>query len=168
MLFLPYASSPSRAATTCNEGNFTKVVAGSKHTCALLSGGTVTCWGRNYEGQLGRGNTGGKYGTPKTVTGLGSQATALTAGSSHTCAILDDDGNAHNGGPVKCWGRNAYGQLGRGDTGGKYGTPKTVTGLGSQATAITAGSSHTCAILDDDGNAPSGEGLDRFPSLSKA
>ena len=34
-----------------------------------------------------------------------SSATAIAAGNSHTCALLD---NAS----VKCWGRNSYGQLG--------------------------------------------------------
>jgi len=37
--------------------------------------------------------------------GTGRTATAIAAGYSHSCALLD---NAS----VKCWGRNAFGNLG--------------------------------------------------------
>ena len=41
---------------------------------------------------------------------------AIAAGYWHTCAILDDDGDASNGGLVKCWGSNGSGQTGGGGT----------------------------------------------------
>ncbi len=124
----------------------TAIAAGSDHTCALMSGGTVQCWGTNVYGQLGNGSSTGPevciYGTacsnvPVTVTGL-TGATAIAAGYDDTCALLSDA-------TVQCWGGNKYGQLGSGSTANSI-VPVTVRGL-TGAIAITAGGYHTCALL---------------------
>ncbi len=134
------------------------IEAGGAHACALFDLGRVTCWGYNAYGQLGAGNTAqrgdgpGEMGNALTIVDLGSGRSALsiTAGWSHTCALLDD-------GSVKCWGYNSFGQLGQGDTGfrgdrpGELGDalPPIDLGTGRTATAIEAGLDHTCALLDD-------------------
>jgi alpha-tubulin suppressor-like RCC1 family protein len=137
------------------------VVTGSGHSCALFADGTVKCWGSGYEGQLGfpvdvddnaeLGNAPGEMGALQAVElGSGRTATALTAGWSHTCALLDD-------GSVKCWGGNFNGQLGvgdtehRGDEPGEMGDalPAVELGTGRTATVVAADGNHTCALLDD-------------------
>ena len=75
---------------------------------------------------------------------------AIAAGDRFTCAILAD-------GTVRCWGMNAAGQLGlgdtlaRGDAGGEMGAnlPAVDLGTGRTATAIAAGTRHACALLDE-------------------
>ena len=132
---------------TSLDTNVEIIVTGEDHTCTILVDKSVKCWGANGSGQLGLGRFRTFPNHNKLSVNLGSNATAiaLAAGSKHTCAILHD-------GSVKCWGNNAYGQLGIGNSGlaTSKNTPQLVN-LGSNATAIAlaAGSAHTCAILND-------------------
>jgi alpha-tubulin suppressor-like RCC1 family protein len=73
------------------------VAAGAFHTCALLSGGTVVCWGANEVGELGNAMNFASYSPVLTygVTG----ATAIAAGAAYSCARL-------SGGTAECWGGN--------------------------------------------------------------
>ncbi len=137
---------------------FRSLTAGYRHTCALLDDGTVKCWGDNEYGQLGLGDTANRGdganemgdNLPVVSLGAGRTATAISAGYSHTCALLD---NA----TVKCWGNNARGELGLGDTASRGdganemgdNLPVVSLGAGRTATAISAGGYHTCARLDN-------------------
>ena len=130
------------------------ISAGGGHSCALLDDNAVRCWGFGSDGRLGhpsRINIGDDE-TPGSVgpvnLGAGRSAKAISAGQSHTCALLDDD-------TVRCWGFGANGQLGYGNTNtvGDNETPGSVgpvdLGAGRSAKAISAGDGHTCALLDE-------------------
>ena len=116
--------------------------AGSSHTCALTPASGVKCWGENADGQLGDGTTVDRL-TPVAVVGLSSGVRGVSAGKRHTCAFL-------NSGAIKCWGNNAYGQLGDG-TATSHLTPVDVVGLTSGVQALDAGDDHTCAIDGEGG-----------------
>lgn len=136
----------------------TQISSGQYHTCATLDNATAKCFGRNAYGELGQGNTthlgdnSGEMGENLTAIDLGTgrTATQMSAGSSYSCALLDN-------GTVKCWGSNSYGQLGQGNTtnlggaAGQMGDSLTAFSLGTgrTATKITTGSSHACALLDN-------------------
>ncbi|HEU4405381.1 MAG TPA: hypothetical protein VFS43_08845 [Polyangiaceae bacterium] len=85
------------------------VGAGYYHTCALLAGGAVRCWGFNASGQLGYGNTNNLLAPGPALDFGGARAVQLAVGNNHACALFDD-------GFVRCWGDNGYGQLGYGNT----------------------------------------------------
>lgn len=105
-----------------------QVSCGSFHTCALMTDGTVYCFGRNNTGQSGHfytgdGGDGGYDPTPATSPtpiALSGKATAVGAAgppgggsvfpAGHACALLES-------GAVQCWGSNGASVLGRGDAG---------------------------------------------------
>ena len=125
----------------------TAIAAGGGHTCALLtentvnagsSGATVSCWGRNFSGQIGDGTTDNRS-PPVLVEGI-ITATAIATGSEHTCALLEDQ-------TIMCWGGNFSGQIGDGTT-NNHASPVLVEGI-TTATAIATGGGHTCALLED-------------------
>jgi alpha-tubulin suppressor-like RCC1 family protein len=134
----------------------TAISSGDLHTCAIRNDGSVVCWGFGLDGQLGYGNPKPVGDSPGNIPsaagpvdlGAGRRAVAISAGSLHTCAILDD-------GSVRCWGDGGNGRLGYGNTNtvGDAVTPGSVgpvkLGAGHTAEAISAGGSHTCAILND-------------------
>ena len=109
------------------------------HACALTTAGGVKCWGNNLFGQLGNGTTTFSSPVPVDVSGLAGGVTAIDSGFGHTCAVMSNRG-------VKCWGGNAYGQLGAGKAVTAQRTPVDIAGLGSAISAIAAGSHHTCAL----------------------
>ena len=122
----------------------TAISAGADHTCALFDNGAVKCWGSNKYGQLGLGNT-TNANKPMLlpVPVDGARATAISAGARHTCALFEN-------GAVKCWGYNAIGQLGLGNTiNVNLQTVDLDLGSGVKVTAIRAGGFHTCALFDN-------------------
>jgi alpha-tubulin suppressor-like RCC1 family protein len=121
---------------------------GSTHTCAITTQGALKCWGSNFNGQLGYGDTTDRTSPATTTVNVGTGRTVTRVvvprgGGQHTCALLDDA-------TVKCWGLNTNGQLGYGDATTRTSPPAPVVNLGSSNTAktIAISASATCAILD--------------------
>ena len=107
------------------------------HSCALISGGTVKCWGDNDMGQLGDGTITAKS-TPVSVSGL-SGVSEISAGYDTTCARLSD-------GTAKCWGRAKYGRLGNDNDTTNQLTPVSVSGL-TGVSQISSFDAHSCAVI---------------------
>ena len=153
-VFAGWGGACSGTATTCAltlNGNLTaiayfrttQVSTGAYHTCALKMDGTVWCWGRNNEGELGRGTTqNASNDFPVKITNL-VNVVAVAAGGYHTCALLA-------GGLVQCWGRNTEEQVGDASGADPVAAP---TGIRTFATvpglAIAAGGYHSCELMSD-------------------
>jgi alpha-tubulin suppressor-like RCC1 family protein len=138
---------PASAGNVDAGGVVTHIEPGIEHTCAILQGGGVRCWGRGSEGELGYANTDniGDDETPASVAtvDLGGKAIELALGWYHTCALLE-------GGKVRCWGRATDGELGYGnmDVIGDDETPASAgdVDVGAAVLHIVAGGFFTCAL----------------------
>lgn len=103
------------AVSGMQNGDVSELAVGEQHVCSLNTKGAVSCWGSNQSGKLGNADPSNgsstsqaQYNyTPVTPLGLDSGVKSISAGITHSCAILDDDS-------AKCWGHNFQGQLGVG------------------------------------------------------
>jgi alpha-tubulin suppressor-like RCC1 family protein len=86
------------------------VSVGYSSVCALLTGGTVQCWGNGVDGQMGNGTTSNPQTSPVTVSNItaANPATAISVNENSACALLQD-------GTVQCWGYAFNGSLGSGE-----------------------------------------------------
>jgi alpha-tubulin suppressor-like RCC1 family protein len=97
------------------------------------------CWGLNDFGQLGDGSlTDSWRDYPTEVVGI-TNATAISAGSRHACVVLADN-------TPRCWGYNMNGELGHGLSYPYWAVPVHPEGI-YNATDISAGGNHSCALL---------------------
>jgi len=113
-----------------------KLASGVSHSCVVRRSGTVSCWGINTSGQLGRASV-PRSSSPVDVVGI-TTAVDIACGTSFTCALL-------MGGTVSCWGANSSGQLGDG-TKVERATAAPVSQL-TDVTSLAAAESHACAIV---------------------
>ncbi len=120
--------------------NVVEIAAGLQHVCARLGTGTVSCWGRNNNGQLGLGDSG--TGTERLVAtalpGLAAVDQVVAAGY-RSCA--------RSGGSAYCWGQNLHGQIGDGTQVERH-APTQVVGL-TTAAELHIAPNHGCATLTD-------------------
>jgi alpha-tubulin suppressor-like RCC1 family protein len=135
---------PSLPVAVPGVTDVTDLAAGADHTCASVAVGGVECWGANDVGQIGNGSDDNGAQSPPVIAptyvpGVGG---AIAAGDSWTCAL----GSDHT---VQCWGSDQWGQLGNGIETTSEDSPVPVQGLAG-AVQLTAGSEHTCALLESE------------------
>ena len=85
--------------------DFTVVDSGRSHSIGLKSDGTLWAWGRNADGQLGKGDN-NDTNTPGQI-GSDTDWMAISGGGFHTIGLKSD-------GTLWTWGYNYRGQLGNG------------------------------------------------------
>ena len=125
-----------------------QIVGGSWHTCAIRTNGKLYCWGADNNGQIGNGTGVTHTGTPTQVQGTsildleyaGQTFNDITAGQAHNCAISDEN-------KMWCWGQNAQGQLGLGNTTESHVARKVALPSGETGwKKVVAGTYWTCAL----------------------
>ncbi len=114
-----------------------RVSPGSEHTCAVISDGTVKCWGNNDRGQLGLSWPDGsgapdEVGKPTTVPGV-SDVADVVSGYRSTCVL-------HHDHTLSCWGE-----------GFDCAKPSKISEAGSDNIALS-GSDDAYAVLKADGS----------------
>jgi len=118
---------------------------GAEHSCAVMSDGTVKCWGYNGYGECGDGTTTTPRTTPVQVLNINNALRVdafygYSTFTGSTCAVLSNN-------KAKCWGYNGYGKLGDGTTTGRT-TPVDVVGA-ENVVDVSMGYDHTCYLFKD-------------------
>ncbi len=117
---------------------FTNVAAGNGFACGLDGGGRAYCWGANSLGQLGDRSVRDRL-APSTNTPLpgAPRFASIAAGAFHACALTA-------AGVAYCWGGNADGALGRGNTTSSADPMPVVAS--SMFASLALGNGFTCGI----------------------
>ena len=135
------------AVTFPNDGTVEKLAESGgfvSHNCAIMTNGSLYCWGENSHGQLGIGST-TQQTTPQLVNlGSGVKAVDVSVGQDFTCAVTD-------AGALMCWGDNGYGKLGIGSTSSTtYSTPQNASlPTNRKAVDVQLGRHFAYALLDN-------------------
>lgn len=123
-----------------------KMSMGKDVTCAIASDDKLYCWGDNYYGTLGAGNT-DNYTVPVAVntSGVLSGKTIIDVNVyGPTACALDSDHRAY------CWGKNDNGQTGSGVASAYISSPVAVNSGAVDFKEIVMGQNHVCAVSTSD------------------
>lgn len=127
------AGTGSGGTSASGSGGVAEIACGDFHNCARMSDGSVDCWGRNRDGELGDGGGSDDVRKPSKVSGV-SGVEQIAVGSSFSCARFKD-------GTVSCWGSGKILGDGKEVTGQK---PTPVVGV-KDAVELAAGGYVACA-----------------------
>jgi alpha-tubulin suppressor-like RCC1 family protein len=132
------AASP--VAVTLPSGvQVTSAAAGSTHTLAVTSAGSMLAWGTNSLGQLGNGTHTSTTAPVQVSLPTGTSVTQASAGTSFSLAVTSAGG-------ALAWGGNGNGQLGDGTTNTRT-TPVPVhLPSGTTVTQVSAGTAFSLAL----------------------
>ncbi|HEY5453776.1 MAG TPA: hypothetical protein VIQ54_33715 [Polyangia bacterium] len=131
--------------TTVNlPGAAVQLAVGLEHACAVLSFGQVLCWGNeNSHGELGNGSTAlASTSAPATVPLNSLAGVGRLALGPDTSCLVDSSGRA------TCWGDNAAGVFGNGNTTSSLAPVNAAVGLGA-IVDLKVGGAHACAARAD-------------------
>lgn len=133
-------TSPSATPIQVEPGTtWVHVDAGGQFACGIKTGNTLWCWGDNTYDELG-------------YTGTGSPTPVQLGGDTDwtEIAVSTITGCGLRGTTAECWGYNAAGQCGIGNTDYTC-APSLVTGPVSAWRSIEVGFRHSCGVADDGG-----------------
>ena len=121
------------------QDDWTSVDAGTDYSCGTREGGTLWCWGNNYDGQLGVGDD--EWRTDPTRVGAEEGWSSVRTARGHSCGIREDA-------TLWCWGREHQGRLGiDSEAPGSVKSPQQVEG--DDWDQVAPGSHHTCGLRDE-------------------
>jgi len=141
----------------CSATAILDIGVGDDFSCVVTTMGHVRCWGEDDAGVLGKGTDGQHVGddaspctAPVLSFGPDKEVVQLATGhaSKHACVRFAD-------GTARCWGANAYGQLGAASVTDNFGDS-----IGEQLSefpdlpfenvaAVEVGGFATCALIED-------------------
>lgn len=139
---------------TVATGGSVRELSAMDHTCAVLDGGALRCWGfggggvLGYNDSLDRGNGSGPSILDSGDVPVGAPVRSVATGGTHTCAVLES-------GAVRCWGAGGFGRLGYNNTnnvGDGIGVSILAAGdvpIGAAVKQIVSGNLHNCALLEN-------------------
>ncbi|KAL5557307.1 hypothetical protein UlMin_039543 [Ulmus minor] len=122
------------------------VSTGHYHSLAVTSNGELWTWGRDVEGQLGRGlpSPRDSWNEPRRVEGLDQVRVRATSASGVVSAAIGDDGS------LWTWGKSKRGQLGHGNEVIEAVVPAKVAALaGEKIAKVSFGWGHVLAQTED-------------------
>ena len=135
------SGAPTQIRTPTQTGSaddWIDIAAGQQHTCGIRSPGTLWCWGRDTQSQLGLDSNSSPVVVPTRV-GNRSNWAQVAVNTFHTCGVQTD-------GTLWCWGRGREGQLGL--TADELETPTRV-GMSTDWRSVSLGRFHSCGTKTD-------------------